>query len=165
MKKLSGLILDRYDDRDRQFRNVHTESFEKTAHVFTHDELSRLPDETFALIIQDGDTVLKKYSMADRGNTGLSLEYFMEYGHKLPAEAQKVAAANLLRGMAWYGLEPPFVVELEKIALGLGTLMGAMMVPGAVQEANNNLKAVRGAGPGIMTPQQVQRRRFQTMGV
>ena len=165
MKKLSGLVLDRYDDVDRSIRSPTIEAFEKTAHVFTKDELGRLPDETFALILQDGDVVMKKFSMADEGNLGMSVDYFLHTGHKLPVEAQKEAAASLLQGLEWYELEMPQKRTLEKIALGIGSLIGgALVVPGAAREASNNLKAVQGAGPGIMTPQQVKARRLQ-MGV
>jgi len=166
MEKLSGLVLDRYDDVDGTLSSEYTRLLEKTAQRFTHDELARLPDETFAVILQDGDTTFKKFSMADRGNLALSVEYFMANGHKLPVEAQKVAAANLLRGCQWYGwvLEPDKDEELQKVALGIGTLMGATMIPGAARESKTNLQAARGTGGAIMTPDQIKMRRLQ-MGV
>lgn len=167
MLKLSGLVLDRYDDVDNTVLGSLpvpvVETFLKRAHVFSSEELGQLPDDTFALIIQDGDVVMKKFSMADAGNTGLSVIYFMENGHKLPEEAQKVAAANLVRGCGWYGL--PVSDELVKIAFGaIGLLNAALVAPGAVREAKNNLATVKGAGPGIMTPDQIKARRLQ-MGV
>jgi len=166
MKKLSGLVLDRYDDVDNAVLGSLpvpvVETFLKEAHVFTHEELGRLPDETFAVVLQDGGTTMKKFSMADQGNTALSVAYFLQTGHKLPVEAQKVAAANLMRGCHWYGMEPP--AALEKIALGLGTLMGATMIPGAARESKTNLQASRGTGGAIMTPAQIKMRRLQ-MGV
>lgn len=162
MKKLSGLVLDRYDftvDPATQEGDARGDLV-KMARRFTPEELSRLPDETFAVILHDGDTTLKKFSMADAGNTGLSVLYFLENGHKLPVEAQKVAAANLVRGCEWYGLEAP--EELKKIALGLGTAaMGALMVPGAMRESKNNLAASRGTGGAIMTPAQIKAQRLQ----
>jgi hypothetical protein len=165
MKKLSGLVLDRYDDVDgvwlRHLDNI--EGHIKSAHVFTHDELSRLPDETFAVILQDGDVVMKKFSMADQGNTGLSVAFFLNTGHLLPAEAQKVAAVNLMRGCGWYGIPVPD--RLEKVALGGFSLLNAsVLAPGALRESKANLSAVEGAGPGIMTPEQIKARRLQ-MGV
>lgn len=156
MRKLSGLVLDHYDDPERHV-------FDKVARAFTNDELNRLPDDTFAVILQDGDTVLKKFSMADEGNTALSLIYFLENGHKLPVEAQKVAAANLVKGAGWYGLPVP--PAIEKVAFGaLGALNMALVAPGAVGEAKKNLQAVKGTGGGIMTPEQIKARRMQ-MGV
>lgn len=166
MEKLSGLVLDRYDDVGNAVLGSLpvrvVEVFVKRAQAFSSEELSRLPDDTFALILQDGDTTMKKFSMADAGNTGLSVIYFLENGHKLPVEAQKVAAANLMRGCGWYGI--PVSDELQKVALGLNMLMGAAMVPGAARESKTNLQAARGTGGAIMTPDQIKMRRLQ-MGV
>lgn len=162
MQKLSGLILDKYDDLDGSLFDVSMIGYTKVARVLTPEERSRLPDDSFALILSDGDLELRKFSMADRGNVGLSVTYFLKTGHKLPVEAQKVAAENLLRGCECFGINPP--KDLQKIALGIGSLIGgALVVPGAVREASNNLKAVQGAG-GIMTPEQIKQRRLQ-MGV
>jgi hypothetical protein len=168
MKKLSGLVLDYYDDVDGVvFQKLSSAApvlsgLEKTAASLDPEALSRLPDDVFALLLQDGDTSLRKYAMADAGNTALSIAYFLELGHRLPVEAQKVAAANLIQGCEWYGFQPP--PELEKIALGLGTAIhGALVLPGAMSEAKKNLQAVKGA-PGIMTPEQIKARRMQ-MGV
>lgn len=169
MQKLSGLVLDRYDDVDFTYSRYFIASkpgfdeLEKSAQVFTPDMLSRLPDETFAVILEEGDSALRKYSMADAANTQVSVTFFLELGHRLPEVAQKVAAANLIEGCGWYGIPVP--EDLEKVALGIGTLVGgALIAPGAVREAGNNLKAVQGAGSGIMTPNQVKARRLQ-MGV
>lgn len=164
MRKLSGLVLDRYDltvEIDTAVKDGLGE-FLKIARHFTPEELSCLPDETFAVVLHDGDTIMRKFSMADVGNTGLSVLFFLGNGHQLPVEAQKVAAANLLRGCEVYGIEAP--EELQKIALGVGTLMGATMVPGAVRESKNNLSAAQGTGGAIMTPAQIKARRMQ-MGV
>jgi hypothetical protein len=169
MQKLSGLVLDRYDDPEGAVLSglpdggSSLEPLVKRAHVFTYQELGCLPDETFALILEDGETVMKKFSMADLGNTALSVVYFLENGHKLPVEAQKVAAANLIRGCGWYGI--PVSDELQKVAFGAMTLLNtALVAPGAAREVKNNLNAVKGAGPGIMTPEQIKARRLQ-MGV
>jgi hypothetical protein len=166
MKKLSGLVLDRYDDVDRSIRSDYTDELEKTARRYTYEELAVLPDETFAVILHDGDTFLKKFSMADAGNLALSIEYFKATGYKLPAEAQKVAAANLLKGCAWYGwaLEPDLDEELQKVAFGVGTLTAALEAPGAIRESKNQLAASRPAGGAIMTPAQIKAQRMK-MGV
>ena len=168
MQKLSGLVLDRYDTPSEWRRFLCNtrpgyDELDKIAHVFTDGELSRLPDDTFAIILQDGDTVMKKFSMADAGNTALSLVHFAENGHKLPLEAQKVAAANLAKGCGWYGIPVPETIE--KVALGLmGMANAALMAPGAMRESKANLQAVQGTGGGIMTPEQIKARRMQTMG-
>lgn len=164
MEKLSGLVLDRYDDVDGALSNTETESFSKIARRLTDEELARLPDETFAVVLHDGDTVLRKFSMADVGNLGLSIEYFMANGHKLPSGAQKVAAANLLKGCSWYNVEPPQWGELQKVALGLNTLIGLTAAPGAVRESKNQLAVAKAAGGNVVTPGQIKSQRLQ-MGV
>lgn len=166
MQKLSGLVLDRYDDVDDAiFSRVTARvpllvTLDKTAADLSQGGLERLPDDVFALVLGDGQGRLRKYAMADTGNTALSVAYFLELGHRLPGEAQKVAAAKLLEGCGWYSIIPP--PELEKVALGVMSLANAALtVPGAVREAKNNLGAVQGA-PGIMTPEQIRARRLQT---
>lgn len=166
MEKLSGLVLDFYDDRDGGVlksifptRDSVPETI-KEAHSLTHEERSKMPDDTFAVVISDGDVILRKFSMADRGNTALSVEYFLKTGHKLPLEAQKMAAANLVDACRCFELEPP--EALEKVAIGaMGLLGGALVVPGAMREAKSNLQAVRGTGGAIMTPDQIKTRKAQ----
>lgn len=199
MQKLSGLILDIYDDRTGEvLKEVYASAGDlpdliKQAHAITQDEYSRLPDESFALVLEDGDVELKKFATIDEGNTALSVVYFLKTAHKLPPEAQKVAAANLLEACGWYGLTPP--EQLQKFALAaadvkknlddapnrhdmiplkteeerseeksaglLGAALTATAVPGAVREANHNLKATQGLGGQIVTPSQIQDRKFQ----
>jgi hypothetical protein len=102
MEKLSGLVLDIYDDP----------AGEVLKSVFPR---GCLPDDAFALILEQDGMELKKFATIDPGNTALSVEYFMKTGHKLPAEAQKVAAHNLCCACEWHGIEPP--EELQKIAV------------------------------------------------
>jgi len=164
MEKISGLVLDRYDDPEgvvlRTIFPGELPELVKSAAALSYEVRARLPEDTFALVLVDSDVELRKFAMADGGNTALSVEYFLKMGHKLPVEAQKVAAANLVRGCGWYGIEPP--EALQKIALGLGTLLGgALIAPGQVREAKANMAAVQGAAPGIMTPDQIKARRMQ----
>lgn len=169
MEKLSGLILDLYDDKQGEvLRSVfpsyeHLPEMIKTCSALNQDQVEKLPDSCFALILHDGDVTLRKFACVDAGHTALGVEYFMKTGHKLPAEAQKVAAQNLVQACSWYEIEPP--ADLQKIALGLGSLaMGALVVPGAARDAQKNLQAVKGTGGGIITPPQMQQRR-SAMGV
>ena len=60
----------------------------------------------FALIMVDDDRVMKKFATADAGNTWLSALYFSLTKDSLPAEAQKVAAANILMACEHYNIEP-----------------------------------------------------------
>lgn len=132
MEKLSGLILDVYDDfkgdvlRSIFPTNDAVPAIIKEAQYLPPEQMLAQPDDLFALILRDGDVVLRKYACVDAGNTALSVEYFMQNGHKLPAEAQKTAAENLVTACGWYSLEPP--EELKKVAFGalLGKAMGSL---------------------------------------
>jgi hypothetical protein len=54
---------------------------------------------------------------------------------------------------------------MAKQAIGVLPLaMGAMIIPGQVSEAKKNLKAVKGMGGGIATPNQLKLQR-QRMGM
>jgi hypothetical protein len=126
----SGLILDMYDD----YKGDHLRSFfptpndipefVKSAHALTPPQRDQLPDDVFALVMQNGEEVLRKYACIDEGNTIMSVMYFLENAHKLPEEAQKLAAANLQVACGWYNIQVPEV--LEKIA-GVGSMaLGAL---------------------------------------
>ena len=120
MEKLSGLVLDVYDDQGGEILQAIFPSTEdlpdlvKTAHAITPEERGLLPDDAFALVLVDGDVEMKKFATLDEGNTALSVEYFLRTGYRLPAEAQKVAAHNLCVACGWYGIEPP--EDLQKVA-------------------------------------------------
>lgn len=154
----AGIVLDLYDnphDLKAIFTSVDViPDSVKVAHRLSSDELDKLPDDVFALVLlNDGDR-LRKFACVDEGNTLLNLGYFFLHGHKLPEEAQKTAAANLKVACGWYGLEVP--EELEKIALGLGTMMTAAMLPsmakGTGSQISSNLAATRAAGGTVITP-------------
>lgn len=166
MQKLSGLVLDVYDDIDGEvLRSIFPTQEDvpnliKEAHYLHPEERDDLSSDAFALELVDGDTAMRKFACTDSGNTALSVEFFLKTGHKLPVEAQKVAAANLVTACGWYNIEPPEL--LEKVALGLGQLaMGAMVLPGAYGEAKKNRTAVEDAGGQILTPQQIKMRKAQ----
>lgn len=138
MEKLSGLVIDAGDDYNGAvLRSIFptresVPNLIKTAEHLSPERRAELPDDLYALVLQSGDVSLRKFACTDPGNTALSVEYFMKTGHKLPEEAQKVAAANLCAACGWYGIEPP--EELEKIALGLARAAHLALVgPGAVR--------------------------------
>lgn len=165
MQKTSGLVLDYYDDAAGSIlKDIEGgQEMAKVAHQLTAEERNNLPDDVFALVAFDGDVALKKFAAVDRGNTQLSIGYFLKTGHVLPAAAQKVAAMNLVKACGWYGLEPP--EQLQKIAFGaLGLLGAGLVLPGAAGEAKRNLQAVKGSGGTIMTPQQIQAARAVRQG-
>jgi hypothetical protein len=169
MEKLSGLVLDVYDDREAEVLKtifatpeVLPELIKQAARI-TPELERKIPDDLYALVLHDGDVTLRKFACIDGGNTALSVEYFLKTGHKLPVEAQKVAAENLVKACGWYSIEPP--EGLTKVALGLGTLLvGSMVAPGAVSAAKQNLSAVKGAGSQIVTPMQRESAKMMAMG-
>jgi hypothetical protein len=84
----------------------------------------------------------------------LSVEYFLKTAHKLPSEAQKTAARNLITACGWYGIDPP--EELQKIAIGMLTaanlaLMGPEVVKGTTQEIKKNMQLAQASG-GAVSP-------------
>jgi len=113
MEKLSGLVLDYFDDPRGEVIKQVFPTFEdvpeviKEAMPMSSVDLSKLPDDVFALVLHDEDTVLRKYACIDEGNTCLHIEYFVKTAHKLPVEAQKTAAQNLLTACSWYNIDPP----------------------------------------------------------
>lgn len=197
MEKFSGLVLDFYDDPNGSvLKEVYASAdslpeLVKQAHALTSDEISRLPDDAFALVMTQNGQELKKFATVDAGNTVLSVAYFLKTASRLPVEAQKIAATNLVSACGWYGLECP--EQLSKLALSaekikntldgapfredmlplksasdkekeaglLGAAITATAVPGAVRESRNNMRATQGAGGMIMTPQQIQQRKMQ----
>jgi hypothetical protein len=140
VEKLSGLVLDVYDDPSGEvLRSIFPQYGElpeviKTAHLITPEERDTLPDDLFGVILVDGAVELRKYACVDAGNTALSVEYFMQLRDKLPEEAQKVAAARLCTMCDWYGFDPP--EELQKVAKGV--------IKKVVRGLKGYVKALRG---------------------
>lgn len=160
----SGLLLDVYDDFSGETLRALYPSREdipdgvKQAFCAMGADRASLPDDVFALVLVNNGEKLRKYACVDEGNTVLSVQYFLKHAHKLPLEAQKVAAENLVAACSWYDFEPP--EDLQKIALGLGTAMTALtavpIIKGTTQSIKENLAATRAgeaAGAGIVTPQ------------
>lgn len=157
MEKISGLILDIYDDPGAEILKLafpteeHLPELVKHAHSITPEEREALPDGAFALILEQDGLELKKFATIDPGNTALSVEYFMKTGGRLPEEAQKVAAYNLCVACDWHGIEPP--EELMKAAAlhaggyRLGRLAERMKNAHALIEYQK-LAQGRGLGPG-----------------
>lgn len=165
--RTSGLILDMHDDLQGEVvRSIYPtiESVPgqvKTAHRLDASDLDSLPDDVFALVLRQGDVTLRKYACVDEGNTMLNVEYFLKTAHKLPKEAAKLAAQNLMVACDWYGLEAP--EELQKVAFW-GTLaniggkvlnwggkaMTAVQGLGAAKDAVGGIKNTSSAiGSGI----------------
>ena len=146
----SGLVLDVYDDVHGDVIRGLFSSLEAIPNLLKQAQdigadRNKLPDDAFALVLVNGEERLRKYACLDAGNTALSVFYFLENGHKLPDEAQKVAAENLITACGWYDITVP--APLEKVAAGgvlrgaLGTGLGAAQTMG--QAAAAPIQALR----------------------
>lgn len=113
MTRLSGVVIDYFDDRGETLKKI----FPTLADVPDIIKTASVPDKekihdpaAFALILADRGHVMHKFACIDAGTTAMSTIYFMEHGDKLPEEAQKVAATNLTRACLQYGLVPPLAM-------------------------------------------------------
>ena len=160
--KTAGLVLDFYDDKtggilkeacptpDRLPEAV------KVAHILSAEERGLLRDEAFALILHNDGQQLRKFACVDEGNTVLSTLYFMETFDRLPPEAVKVAAANLIAFNEEFGLPAPHLLKLAA-ATGMSRKRDSMNQPLVGDEADwaarTNLVSVRGgADSGRVIP-------------
>jgi hypothetical protein len=140
MQKLSGLVLDVYDDgggelmRELYPLRGQVPELVKQANLLTPEEYRSLPDDVFALVLRDGDITLRKFACIDPGSTALSVDYFLKTAHKLPVEAQKLAAENLMTACGWYGLTPS--KALAKTAGIGGAVMKGLGAVGGWAKAN-----------------------------
>lgn len=118
MHKYAGVTLDHYDDRGETLKSKFPEAGQlpDAIKLANFKEKTELPNEAFALVAIDGAYVMRKYACHDAGNTATSVIYFMEHSHKLPEDAVKMAAANLMNACVTFGLLPP--LELTKQAQG-----------------------------------------------
>lgn len=157
----SGLVLDVFDDSDgRVLRGLFptiesVPDLVKEAQHLGPEDLERLPDDLFALVMRNGDDVLRKYACIDAGNTALSVVYFVANADKLPEEAQKIAAQNLITACGWYELDVP--EELEKRALNpLSVLTAVPTVVGTAGAIKGNMQAVKSAPGALLSPNQMR---------
>lgn len=100
--------LDFYDDGGNLLRELvpnpeEIPDFVKTASVVEEDT----HPEMFAVVLDEGGQLLKKFPTTDQGNTWLSMTYFQETRDRLPVEAQKVAASRLAQACEAFGIQTP----------------------------------------------------------
>lgn len=160
----SGLVIDVHDDVDgnviRSFYPSHQDIPEviKEAHALTSEEFQQLPDDDFALILVDGEQKMRKFACIDEGNTRLALLYFEANAHKLPEEAQKVAAANLAIACDWYGID-----KAAGLLTAANKAMSLASVPATVKGMSsqigqnmNGIRAHESVGNSVVTPHQMK---------
>jgi len=139
----TGQIVDFYDDPTGMILKAKVAAadlpdFIKIAQHLDEATRNKLPDDVFALVMVDSDQTMRKYACQDKGNTALSVIYFMETHDRLPEEAQKVAAANLLTACSWYDLQPP--PQLYKLA----ELSGSEIMPKSGPEKTSCFSSAKG---------------------
>ena len=111
-----GHVLDIYDDAEG--RHISDGALLKKygeISVPTADEIAKLPDRDFALVIftKTGEKI-RKYPIHTPEALALSLHYFGKVGHALPKDARTIAAANIERAHLRFGAEAP--EALSKLA-------------------------------------------------
>lgn len=148
----TGSIIDFYDDPNglvlkTKMAAGQVPSFIKTAQFLEESHRDRLPDDVYALVMVNQGEKFRKYACVDKGNAALSVIYFLENKDKLPEEAQKVAAANLLTACKWHDLQPP--APLMKMAGLLGTAMNLTTLHGNVSKGVQRHSKAMGKVPGI----------------
>ena len=160
MEKISGLVIDISDDFNGAVLRSIFPTRESIPDLIKNaderyvrmEKRAGVPDDLFALVLHNGEETMRKFACVDAGHTALSVEYFMKTAHKLPENAQKVAAANLCEACSWYDIEPP--EDLKKIALGLAraahlALVGPEAVKKTKQGLQRNLPMARASGSQV----------------
>jgi hypothetical protein len=133
----TGSVIDFYDDPSgtvlkTKLAYAQLPDYIRQADYQSEEKLAALPDDAFALVMVDQGTKIRKFACVDKGNTALSALYFLENKDKLPGEAQKVAAANLVEYCQAFQIEPPY--QLQKLASvpgkkKVGDLTGSTVMP------------------------------------
>jgi len=151
MIKLAGYVFDTYDDVDGQVLRSIVPSTDdlpdlvKTASRLTEDQVNKLSDDRFALVMVDQGTKMKKYATVDKGNTVLSVMYLLKQAHLLPPLAVKIAAGNLIDACRHHQLAVP-------AQLKLAAETGLSPVSGKSQRPYKNLKVSHIQFPNTETP-------------
>jgi len=107
--RYAGVTLDWFDDQGDTLKQKFP-TLEDVPEIIKEADIrpkEKLANEDFALIALDEGRVMRKYACHDAGTTAMSVIYFMEHGHKLPEEAQKMAAANLITSCLQNNMVPP----------------------------------------------------------
>ena len=115
--KYAGVTLDYYDDHGETLKSMFPTLDDLPEMIKSADirPKEKLPNEAFALIMLDRGHAFRKFACVDPGTTAMSTIYFMEHGGKLPEEAQKTAATNLVGACLEHGIMPP--AEMTKASM------------------------------------------------
>jgi len=118
MKLLDGTVIDVQDDsRGEVLRGVFPEQAlipDSIKVAMPLKRLSDMEDAHFALVFDNEGQHHRKFACIDEGHTVLSAIYFMKTAHRLPREAQKMAAQGIVESCERYDL--PYPAVMVKIA-------------------------------------------------
>lgn len=150
MKLLDGTVLDVFDDpRGEVLRSVFPEQGlipESVKVAMDPSQLAQVEDAHFALVFDNEGQHHRKFACVDEGHTVLSTIYFMNTAHRLPEEAQKVAAQGILDSCQRYGL--PYPPVLEKVACGESYFAGDTR--GVVEMHTEKAAGLLSAGASVL---------------
>lgn len=154
--RTAGVVLDFYDDltgevvRSTWPTQGTVPEIVKEAHYLSPEEREILRDEGYALILENEGKVLRKFACVDEGNTLLSALYLERTHEKLPAEAVKVAAVNILEAFDRFELPVPAFLKVAA-KTGMGRKRDPMQQAYAGEDADwaqrTNLNSVQGNQP------------------
>lgn len=144
-------VLDHYDDGGlllrRTFDGKAIPAIIKTAADMSNARARH--DDDYALVYQGEYGKEYRLPVADAGNAVASALYFAEYGDKLPAEHQKVAAANLKTALESFGFEvPEQLTKTATIELGRTGEADNMTLEALFGLPDNTIEEVKGAFDG-----------------
>ena len=149
MFKLANQVIDIYDDTSKEGM-LKLAKLNPTCNVISAEERAKLGDHDFALtVITKKAAKLNRYPIYDTDSTWLSNQYFDMYSHRLPVEAQKIAAQNLMVACAKFKVAPSdAIVKLASGKKSEGVLANAKLASsnvyyeqdGAVKPVNRTVR-------------------------
>lgn len=114
MEKLASTVLDFKDDIEGKILKEAFPEYSLIPDVIKTASLNPPQEHQYALILLNNNERFCKYAMHDAGNTVLSIIYLVKQANKLPTEAVKIAAQNLIDAAGRFKL--PIPEELKDLA-------------------------------------------------
>ena len=130
----TGSIVDFYDDPQgtvlkEKVAFADIPEYIRECEFLSTEKRASLPDEAYAVVMVDQGGPIRKYACVDKGNTALSVLYFMENHERLPEEAIKVAAANLAEACDAFELQTPWQLNKLSGKKKVGDVVGTEIMP------------------------------------
>lgn len=112
--KIAHVNLDFFDDNGSLLREYFPDVEDLPSQIKTASLNPPEIDDDYALVMQNGNYKIRKFACNDVANTAISTLYFLENYEKLPDQAVKTAAVNLVDSMNRFNLYIP--EELRRLA-------------------------------------------------